>query len=91
MADHDLSHTLEENIMSCSAMDILPLISDNSHAATSQKVKDILHLYHIQCHTSEPQYQHQNYAKCCIGHIKDVMNHVLTFTSVPVVYGYYAS
>ena len=34
--DQDLSHTLEENIMSCGAMDIL--ISDNAHVATSQQV-----------------------------------------------------
>ena len=37
-------------------------------------------MYHIKSHTSEPHYQHQNYAECCIGHIKDVMNQVLTFT-----------
>ena len=77
----DLSHTLEENIMSCGAMDVL--ISDNAHAATSQEVKDVLCMYHIQSCTSELHHQHQNYAECCIGHIKDVTNHVLTFTGVP--------
>ena len=28
-------------------------------------------------------YQHQNYAEHCIGHIKDISNHVLTFTDAP--------
>ena len=70
-------------------MDVL--VSDNANAATYQKVKGILHMYHIQSHTSVPHHQHQNYAKFCIRHSKDVMNHVLTFTSVPVIDGYYAS
>ena len=77
----DVSHTLEENLMSCGAMDVL--ISDNASATTSQKVKDILHMYHIKSCTCEPHHQHQNYAKYCIGHIKDIMNHILTFTSAP--------
>ena len=89
MTGHDLSLTPEESIMSCGAMDVL--VSDNANAATCQKVKGILHMYHIQSHTSVPHHQHQNYAKCCIRHSKDVMNHVLTFTSVPVIDGYYAS
>ena len=76
--DCDLSCTLEENIMNQGAMDVL--ISDNACAATSQKVKDILHIYHFKSCTSEPHHQHQDYAECCIGHIKDITNHVLTFT-----------
>ena len=40
-------------------------------------------MYCIQSCTSEPHHQHKDYAECCIGHIKDVMNHVLTFTSAP--------
>ena len=40
-------------------------------------------MYKIHAHTSEPHYQHQNYAECCIGHIKDLTNRVLTFTSAP--------
>ena len=74
----NLSHTLKENTMSHGAMDVL--ISDKACTATSQKVKDIIHLYYIQSCTSKPHHQHQNYTKCCIGHIKDVMNHVLTST-----------
>ena len=62
-------------------MDVLS--SDNAHAATSQKVKDILHMYCIKHCTSDPHHQHQNYTECCIVHIKDVMNHVLTFSSAP--------
>ena len=46
-------------------MDVL--ISDDAHAATSQKVKDILHMYCIESHASEPHHQHQNFAECCIG------------------------
>ena len=34
--------------------------------------------------TSEPHHQHQDYTKCCIGHIKDVINHVLTFTGINI-------
>ena len=49
--DHDLSHTLEENIMNHSTMDVGVLISHNAHAATSQKVKDILCMY---CIKSQP-------------------------------------
>ena len=67
--------------MSCGALDVL--ISDNACATTSQKVKDILHMYHIKSCTCEPHHQHQNYAKYCIGHIKDIMNHIFTFTSAP--------
>ena len=59
------------------------LISDNACTVTSQKVRDILCMYHTKSHTSEPHHQHTNNAKCCIGHIKDVMNCVLTFTGVP--------
>ena len=61
-------------------MDVL--ISNNVCTVTSQKVKDILCMYHIESCTSEPHHQHQNYAKCCIGHIKYVMNSILTFTSI---------
>ena len=79
--DCDLSHTLEENIMNQRAMDVL--ISNNVKATTSQKLKDILRMYDIEYYTSEPHDQHQNYTECCIGHIKDVMNWVLTFTGAP--------
>ena len=55
--DCDLSHALEEITMNQGAMDVL--ISDNAHTATSQKVKDILHMYCIKsCN------QHQNYTEC---------------------------
>ena len=62
-------------------MDVV--ISNNAHAATSQKVNDILHMYDIKSCTSEPHHQHQHYAECRIRHINDVTNHVLTFTSAP--------
>ena len=68
-------------------MDVL--IRDNAKAETSQKVKDILHMYHIKPYTSEPHHQHQNYAECCIGQIKDVMNRVITSIGGPIIYGYY--
>ena len=77
----DLPCTLEENIMNLGAMDVL--VSNNAHTATNQKVKDILCIYHIKYHISEHHHQHQNYTECCIGHIKHVMNHVLTFTHAP--------
>ena len=79
--DHDLSHTLEEDIMNQGAMNVL--ISNNACAAPSQKVKDIICMYCIKSHTSEPHHQHQNYTECCIGHIKDVMNCIVTFTGAP--------
>ena len=62
--DHVLSHTLEENIMNQGAMDIL--ISNNACTATSQKVKDILHMYCVKSYNSEPHHQHKNYAEHCI-------------------------
>ena len=65
-------------------MDVL--ISNNASAPTSQKVKDTLCMYCIKSGTSEPRH-HQNYAEHCIGHIKDVTNCILTFTSAPVVCG----
>ena len=68
-------------------MDVL--ISDHAHAATSQNVKDILHMYHLKSCTSEPHHQLKNYAEHCIGHFKNVMNHVLTFTGAPIIFGYY--
>ena len=69
--------------MNQGAVDVL--ISGNACTATSQKVKDILHMYHIKLHTSEPHYQHQHqsFAECSIQDIKDVMNHILTFTGAP--------
>ena len=79
--DHNLSHSLEENIMNQGAMDVL--INNNAWTATSQKVKDILQMYHIKSCTIEPHHQHQNYPECCIRHIKDVTNQVLTFTGAP--------
>ena len=73
--------------MNHGAMDVL--ISNNVKATTSQKVKDILHMYHIKSYTSEPHHQHQTYTECCIGHIKDVMNWVLSFTGAPTILRYY--
>ena len=70
--DHDLSCTLEENIMNQGAMGVL--FSDNAKATACQKVKDILCMYHIKSYTSEPHHQHQNYAEHCIGHIKGITN-----------------
>ena len=43
-------------------------------------------MYPIKSYTSERHHQHQNYAECCIRHIKDIMNWVLTFTSAPIIY-----
>ena len=63
--DHDLSCTLEENIMNQEAMDVL--ISDNAQASTSKKVKYSLHMCHIKSYTSESHHQHQNYVECCTG------------------------
>ena len=77
----DLACTLEENIMNQGSLDVL--IGTNAHAALSQKVEDILHMYCIKSHTSKPYQQHPNYTECCIGCMKDVMNHILTFTSAP--------
>ena len=62
-------------------MDVL--ISNNVKAETSQKVKDIVHMYCIQPCTSEPHHQHQNHAECCTRQNKGVMNCILTFTGAP--------
>ena len=67
--------------MNCGAMDVL--ISNSVCAATSQKVKDILCMYCIASCNSEPHCQHQNYPECCIRHIKDITNCILTCTSAP--------
>ena len=75
------SMSMELLLIVISPMDVL--ISDKAHAATSQKVTDILHMYCIKSCTGEPHHQHQNYTECCIGHIKHVTNHVLTFTGAP--------
>ena len=40
-------------------------------------------MYCIISYNSEPHHQHQNSSECCIGHIKDIRNHVLTFTHAP--------
>ena len=50
--DHDLSPTLEENIMNQGSMDVL--ISDNACTAMSQEVEDILCMDCIKSHTGEP-------------------------------------
>ena len=76
--DHDLSDTLEENIMNQGAMDVL--ISNNACTATSHTVKGIICMYYMKSCKSQPYHQHQNYTEYCVGHIKDVMNHIVTFT-----------
>ena len=85
----DLSHTLEENIMSCGAMDVL--ISDNAHAATSQEVKDVLCMYRIQSCTSELHHNTKTILNAVLGISKMSQIMFSPLLVSPVVSGYYAS
>ena len=80
-SDSDFSATLEDNIRSRGAMDLL--ISDRAQAETSRKVTDLLRMYRIRDYQSEPHHQHQNYAENRIGHIKRCANRVLERSGAP--------
>ena len=70
-------------------MDVL--ISDNECAATSQKVKDTLHMYCIESCTSEPHDQHQNMVNAVLGASK-ISPVEYSPSLVPlVIFGYYVS
>ena len=76
-------NTLEDNIRERGAMD--KLIADDAKVEQSSRVVDILCAYAIQSWTSEPGYQHQNFAEHRYGHWK--RNHQW-FTNLRNVPGY---
>ncbi len=72
-------NTLEDNIRFRGAM--TQLISDYAKVEISNKVKDILRMYHSSSWHSEPYHQNQNAAK-----IKAWTNTVLNRTGAPASY-----
>ena len=46
-------------------------------------------MYHVEPCTSEPHHQHQNYLKCCIGHIKMLQIGYSPSLVPPAIYDYY--
>ena len=62
------------------------LISDNAKSNVSQRMKDLLRLFHIQDYQSEPHNQQQNFAENGIGKAKNVTNRVMDRTGCPASY-----
>ena len=71
-------HTLEDNIQFRGAMSIL--ISDYAQVEISNKVKDILRMYHSSSWHSEPYHQNQNPAEWHYRTIKAWTNTILNRT-----------
>jgi hypothetical protein len=59
------------------------LISDRAQAKISKKVLNIACAYHIDQWQSEPNHQHQNFAKRCIATIEANTNNVLSKSGTP--------
>ena len=74
-------HTLEDNIQFQGAMS--KLISDYAQVEISNKVKDILRMYHSSSWHSEPYHQNQNPAEWCYRTIKAWTNTILNRTGAP--------
>ena len=66
--------TLEDNIRFRGAM--TKLISDYAKVEISNKVKDILRMYHSSCWNSEPYHQNQNQAEGRLFHASNILNHL---------------
>ncbi len=77
-------NTLEDNIRFRGAM--TQLISDYAKVEISNKVKDILRMYHSSSWHSEPYHQNQNAAKGRYRTIKAWTNTVLNRTGAPASY-----
>ena len=73
--------TLEDNIQFRGAMS--KLISDNAQVEISNKVKDILHMYHSSSWHSEPYHQNQNPSEWCLQTIKAWTNTILNRSGAP--------
>ena len=67
-SETEVPDTILDFIRHYGAMD--GLMSDNAKSEMSFAVRDILRLYTIKDHQSEPQYQHQNPVERCIQDIK---------------------
>ena len=74
-------HTLEDKIRFRGAMS--KLISDYAQVEISNKVKDILRMYHSSSWHSEPYHQNQNPAEWCYRTIKAWTNTILNRTGAP--------
>ncbi|KAL7490750.1 hypothetical protein ACHAWT_000281, partial [Skeletonema menzelii] len=79
--DADFPRCLEDEIRKRGAMDKLG--SDRARAQTSAKVYDILRTLFIQDWTSEPHFQHQNFAERMIQELKKFTNWVLNWSDAP--------
>jgi hypothetical protein len=79
--DKEFVNALEDNIRHRGAMD--KLISDHAKAEISKKVSDITCAYHIDQWQSEPNHQHQNYAKRRIATVEANANKILNKTGAP--------
>ena len=69
-------------------MDVL--ISDNACTSTTQKVKDILHIYYINSETSDLHHQHQNYILNAVSGSSNMSQ--ITYSpswELPIIYGCY--
>ena len=76
-------NTLEDNIRFRGAMS--KLISDYAQVEISNKVEDILRMYHSSSWHSEPYYQNQNQnpSEWCKRTIKALTNTILSWTGAP--------
>jgi hypothetical protein len=60
--------------------------TDNANAETCNRVKEILRIYTIKDHQSEPHNQHQNYAERRIQIIKQRTNTIMDRTGTPACF-----
>ena len=74
-------HSLEDNIRFRGAM--IKLISDYAQVEISNKVKDILRMYHSSSWHSEPYHQNQNLSQWHYRTIKAWTNAILSRTGAP--------
>ena len=77
-------NTLEDNIRRWGAMD--KLLSDSVKTEISNKVMDILRVYHISNWHSEPNHQNQNPAEWRYKTIKSWANTVMNRSGAPAKY-----
>ena len=76
-------NTLEDNIRFRGAMS--KLISDCAQVEISNKVKDIIRMYHISSWHSEPYHHNQNPSKWCCRILKAWTNTILNRTGTPAI------
>jgi hypothetical protein len=80
-SESKLPYALEDHFRKVGAP--LGIMSDNAKAEIHGKSKELLRMYNVDDHQSEPAYQHQNPAERKIQDVKRMMNSVMDRTGCP--------